>query len=325
MRAWLCKEYGPPEKLVLEEVPNLEPGPGQVVVNVKAVGINFPDVLIIQGLYQFKPDFPFAPGGEISGEVAALGEGVDGVQVGQRVMALVGNGGLAEQVVLDAGALMPVPDGVSDTVAAGFSMTYGTTYHALVQRAELRSGENLLVLGAAGGVGITAVELGKLLGARVIAAASSAEKLEVARRAGADEVVNYSEESLKDRVKELTGGNGADVIYDPVGGDLFSQCMSCINWKGRLLVIGFASGDIPSLAINRVLLKGCQVVGVFWGAFTGREPDRNRQNFAELFELLKAGKIDPLISETFPFERGPEAISHLGARKAVGKVVVEVA
>lgn len=325
MKAVLCKEFGPPESLVIEEVADPKPGPGQVVVDVQATGVNFPDVLIIQNLYQFKPELPFSPGGEVAGVISELGEGVSGVNVGDAVIAMTGHGGMAEKIAVDAGRLMPLPDGIEPTVAASFCMTYGTSYHALKQRAQLQPGETLLVLGAAGGVGITAVELGKLMGARVIAAASTAEKLEVARQAGADEVINYSEENLKDRVKELTGGQGADVIYDPVGGELFDQCMRCINWKGRLLVVGFASGEIPKLPVNLTLLKGCQVVGVFWGSFTAREPEVNAENFQELFAMLEKGQIKPLVSKVFPFEQGADAIAHLAGRKAVGKVVVEIA
>ena len=326
MRALLCKEYGLPEKLVIEEIADPVPGPGEVVLDVYAAGVNFPDFLIIQNLYQFKPELPFSPGSEVAGVVSALGSDVQGVAVGDQVVAMCGSGGMAEKLVVPAKSLMPVPEGVDMTMAAGFTMTYGTSYHALVQRAALQPGENLLVLGAGGGVGITAVELGKVLGARVIAAASSDAKLEAARAAGADEVINYSDGELKGRVKELTGGQGADVIYDPVGGDLFHQAMRCINWKGRLLVIGFAAGAdrIPQLPVNLVLLKGCQVVGVFWGAFAGREAAVNAENFSTMFEWLLAGKINPLVSRVFAFEQAAEAIAHLGGRQAIGKVVVEV-
>lgn len=322
MKALLCKEFGPPESLVLEEIADPTPGEGQVVIDVEAASVNFPDTLIIEGKYQFKPAFPFSPGGEGAGVVSALGAGVDSVQIGDRVIFMSGNGAFAEKIAVHAAGLMPLPEGMSTAQGAAFSMVYGTSWYALKQRAQLRAGETLLVLGAAGGVGYSAVELGKAVGARVIAAASTDEKLQVAKEAGADELVNYGDGQLKDKVKELTGGKGADVIYDPLGGDMFNQCMRCINWNGRVLVIGFTAG-IPQLPTNLVLLKNCQVVGVFWGAFTGREPAESATNFRELGEMFTQGKINPPIHKTYPLAEGAAAIRLLADRKATGKVIVK--
>ena len=324
MKAVLCKAYGPPEDLVIEDVPAPACGPGQVRIGVHAVGINFPDCLMIEGKYQFKPEFPFSPGGELSGEILELGEGVTGLSVGDRVIAGGGHGGLAEEVVVSATGLRSVPTGMSMSQAAAWSTTYGTSYHALKQRGALQPGETLLVLGAGGGVGLAAVELGKAMGARVLAAASSEAKREAAKAAGADEVIDYSDGELKEKVKALTDGRGADVIYDPVGGDFFDQCMRCINWKGRVLVVGFVGGEIPRVPINLILLKGCQVVGVFYGAFTGREPAENAQNWHELANLWEAGKIAPLVSREFAFEEHAAALRCLSERKAIGKVIVRV-
>ena len=324
MKAVLCKEYGPPETLVVEEVESPPLGRGQVRLRVKACGVNFPDTLIIENKYQFKPPLPFSPGGEVAGEVIELGEGVTRAGIGDRVIAAMPCGGYAEEVVADEGSLVPIPEGMDDVTAAGFTMVYGTSLHALEQRGALAEGETLLVLGAAGGVGLAAVELGKLMGARVIAAASSDEKLALCRRYGADELINYSTESLKDRTRELTGGAGADVIYDPVGGDLFDQAIRCINWKGRLLVVGFASGRIPELPVNLVLLKGCQVVGVFWGAFTAREPEANERNMTKLGRWYREGRLRPHVSETYPLERAGEALRAILDRRATGKLVLTV-
>lgn len=322
MRAVVCKQFGPPETLVVEEVPSPPVGAGQVRVAVHACGVNFPDTLIIEDKYQFKPPLPFTPGGEVAGEVVEVGEGVSKSRVGDRVIAMVGWGGFAEELVVEETRIMPVPGGMDWVTAAGFTMTYGTSIHALEQRAALAPGETLLVLGAAGGVGLAAVELGHRMGARVIAAASSEEKLALCRRYGAAETVNYSTESLKDRVKELTGGAGADVIYDAVGGDFFDQAIRCINWRGRLLVVGFASGRIPQLPVNLVLLKGCSVVGVFWGAFTFREPETNAANLAKLGKWYESGRIQPHVCATYPLERAPEALRAILARKAQGKIVL---
>jgi NADPH2:quinone reductase len=324
MRAVLCKAWGPPESLVLEEVPSPECGPGKVRIGVHAVGINFPDCLMIEGKYQFKPEFPFSPGGELSGEILEVGEGVEGWTVGDRVIAGGGAGGLAEETVVPAAGVRPVPEGMPMPVAAAWSTTYGTSYHALKQRADLQPGETLLVLGAAGGVGLAAVELGKAMGARVLAAASSAEKRQAALDAGADEVIDYSDGELKEKVKALTDGKGADVIYDPVGGDFFDQCMRCINWKGRVLVVGFVGGDIPKVPINLILLKGCQVVGVFYGSFTAREPEANAENWRELEAFWRDGRIAPRISRTYAFDEYAPALRCLTEREAIGKVVVQV-
>ena len=324
MKALLCKAFGPASSLQLEDIPSPTPKANEVLLDVHAAGVNFPDSLIIQGKYQFKPPFPFAPGGEAAGVISAVGDKVSQYRVGQRVMALTGWGSFAEQVCVPAYNLLPMPDGMDFASAAAFGMTYGTSMHALKQRGNLQPGETLLVLGASGGVGLAAVEIGKAMGATVIAAASSAEKLEVARQAGADQLINYREQSLKDELKKLTGGKGVDVIYDPVGGPLFEEAFRCIAWNGRLLVIGFASGEIPALPANLPLLKGAALVGVFWGAFAQRQPQDNAANFQQLFAWHAEGKLKPLVSQTFPLARGGEAIDALGQRKAVGKVVVQV-
>lgn len=324
MKAVLCKAFGPAENLVLEEVASPEPKKNEIVLDVHAAGVNFPDTLIIEGKYQFKPPFPFSPGGEAAGVVAAVGEKITHVRPGDRVMALTGWGSFAEQVAVPGYNVMPIPKGIDFQSAAAFSMTYGTSMHALKQRGNLKAGETLLVLGASGGVGLAAVEIGKAMGAKVIAAASSAEKLAVAKAAGADELINYSESSLKEEIKRLTGGQGVDVIYDPVGGELFEEAFRSIAWNGRLLVVGFASGTIPSLPANLPLLKGASLVGVFWGSFAQRQPQDNLANFQQLFEWYAEGKLKPLVSQVFPLEKTAEAINALGQRKAVGKVVVQV-
>jgi len=324
MKAVLCKAFGPAETLVLEEVASPEPKKNEVLLQVHAAGVNFPDTLIIEGKYQFKPPFPFSPGGEAAGVVGAVGEKVSHVKPGDRVMALTGWGSFAEEVAVPGYSVMPIPDGMDFASAAAFGMTYGTSMHALKQRANLQPGETLLVLGASGGVGLAAVEIGKAMGAKVIAAASSEAKLEVAKAAGADVLINYSEGSLKDKLKEITGGQGVDVIYDPVGGDLFEEAFRSIAWNGRMLVVGFASGTIPSLPANLTLLKGASLVGVFWGSFAQRQPQDNAANFQQLFAWFAEGKIKPLVSQTYPLEKAADAINHLGQRKAVGKVVVTV-
>ena len=322
MKAVLCKAFGPAETLVLEEVANLEPKKTEVVLDVHAAGVNFPDSLIIEGKYQFKPPFPFSPGGEAAGVISAVGEKVSQYKVGDRVMALTGWGSFAEQVAVPAYNVLPMPPSMDFTTAAAFSMTYGTSMHALKQRGNLQAGETLLVLGASGGVGLAAVEIGKAMGATVIAAASSAEKLAVAKAAGADHLINYSEQSLKDELKTLTKGQGVDVIYDPVGGPLFEEAFRSIAWNGRMLVIGFASGEIPALPANLPLLKGAALIGVFWGAFAQRQPQDNVANFQQLFAWYGEGKLKPLVSQTFPLEKAGDAINTLAKRKAVGKVVV---
>ncbi|HSS09290.1 MAG TPA: NADPH:quinone oxidoreductase family protein [Acidimicrobiales bacterium] len=324
MRAVLCKAFGLPESLVLGQLVDPEPATGQIVLDVGACAINFPDLLMIQNLYQFKPDLPFAPGGEVAGTVSAIGEGVSGISVGDRVLASTGWGGLAEKVAVDAGAAIAIPDNIDFIHACGLLYAYGTSYHALHDRAKLQSGEVLLVLGAAGGVGLAAVELGALRGATVIAAASSQEKLKLCRDYGAAMTINYATEDLKTRVRELTGGVGADVVYDPVGGPYSEPALRSTAWNGRFLVIGFAAGDIPKIPLNLPLLKGCSVVGVFWGAFAAREPERHRENVAELVRWWQEGKLRPHVSSTYPLDRASEAIRELADRKAKGKVVVTV-
>lgn len=324
MRAILCKELGHADKLVMEDIASPEPGKGQVKIKVKAAGLNFPDTLIIEGKYQIKPALPFSPGGEMAGEVIAVGEGVKRYQPGQRVMGLTGYGAFAEEILAPESNLIPVPDGMDDHTAAAFSMVYGTSYHALKQRAKIQPGETLLVLGASGGVGLAAVELGKAMGATVIAAASSAEKLAVAKEAGADDLINYVEEDLKDALKQRYP-KGVDVIYDPVGDKFTEAALRNMAWNGRLLVVGFAAGDIPKIPANLALLKGCSIVGVFWGAFTQQEPQANIQNIMELFQLFGQGKIKPRISQVFAFEDYEQALAALTSRTAKGKVVLEVA
>lgn len=322
MRAVLCKELGPPESLVVEEVPTPTLKPGQVLVQVGACGVNFPDTLIIQGKYQHKPELPFSPGGEVAGEVVELADDVTNVKKGDRVIALCGHGGFAEQIAIDASRLVPIPDEMDYITASAFLLTYGTSYHALKQRANIQPGETLLVLGAAGGVGLAAVQLGKAMGAKVIAAASTAEKLELAKSNGADELINYVEEDFRGRLKEITGGKGVDVVYDPVGGDLFEPAVRSTGWNGRILVVGFAGGYIPKLPVNLTLLKGSSVVGVFWGEFTRRQPADSAQNNKELMEMFLQGKIKPHISQTFPLERAADALNVLQNRQAKGKLVI---
>lgn len=324
MRAILCKEYGPAESLVIEDVKSPEAKGSGVKVRVKAAGLNFPDTLIIEGKYQLKPTMPFSPGGEMAGEVLEVGEKVTRFKPGDRVMGLTGFGAFAEEIVAAEANLLPVPEGMSDEEAAAFTMVYGTSYHALKQRANIQPGETLLVLGASGGVGLATVELGKAMGAHVIAAASSAEKLEVARQAGADELLNYAEEPLKDTLKKMTNNKGVDVIYDPVGGDFTEQALRAMAWNGRHLVIGFAAGDIPKVPANLTLLKGCSLIGVFWGNFTRVEPEVSAQNMQDLLKLYSEGKIKPKISETFAFEDYVSALNALTGRTATGKVVLKV-
>ncbi|SET59139.1 NADPH:quinone oxidoreductase family protein [Oceanicella actignis] len=323
MRAVICSEFGPPEKLAVQEVPVPEPGKGQVRIRVEGCGVNFPDTLIIEGKYQLRAEPPFSPGGEVAGVVDAVGEGVSGWSPGDPVIAMTGYGGFAEQILAPAAALMRRPESMDGVTAAGFSMTYGTSMHALKQRGRLQPGETLLVLGAGGGVGLAAVEIGKLMGAKVIAAASSEEKLEAARAAGADELLDYSDGEIKDKLKKLTGGNGVDVTYDPVGGDLFEQALRATAWKGRVLVIGFASGTIPKVPMNLPLLKGCDIVGVFWGAFRMREPEEDQRNFEQLFAWHAEGKLKPRVSHVLPLEQAPEALRMLMNRQAIGKIVLK--
>ena len=329
MRAVLSKAVGGPDTLVLEDVPDLQPGPGQAVITVKACGVNYPDVLIIEDRYQFKPPRPFSPGGEIAGVVRAVGEGVTAVKVGDRVFGNTGSGGMAEELLAPADRLTPMPDAMPFDEAAAFLMTYGTSWYGLKDRGDLKAGETLLVLGAAGGVGLAAVELGRAVGARVIAAVSSEDKAQVARDHGADEAVIYprgpfdkdGKKQLAALFKEAVGPDGAHVTYDGVGGDYAEAALRASAWEGRFLVIGFPAG-IPAIPLNLTLLKSCDIRGVFWGAAVARDPAGHRRNVAELMDMYAAGKIKPHVSARFPLERAGEAITHLADRKAVGKVVV---
>jgi len=322
MRAVLCKELGMPESLVLEEVPGLIPGPGQVLISVQACGVNFPDTLIIQGKYQFKPDLPFSPGGEISGVVKQVGSDVDSLKIGDRVIAFSTWGGFAEELVVDQTRTVIISDKMDYERASAFVLTYGTSYHALKDRAHLREGETLLILGASGGVGLAAIQLGKAMGATVIAAASNPEKLSACQENGADYVINYAQDDLRQSVKEITKGRGVDVIYDPVGGSFSEKALRDMSWGGRFLVIGFAAGEIPKVPLNIPLLKGCSVVGVFWGEFTKREPDLNKQNNQELMDLFDQGKISPHIHRVYPLEKAGEALNELLQKRVIGKVVL---
>ncbi|MEP4148643.1 MAG: NADPH:quinone oxidoreductase family protein [Halioglobus sp.] len=323
MKAIICKEHGLPDKLELtSDWPEPELGENDVLIDVKAAGLNFPDVLMIQGKYQFQPDMPFVPGAESAGVVSAVGDQVTRYKVGDKVISMGASGAFCERIVVHELGAFPMPEGLTFEQAAGVSITYFTSYYALKQRANIQPGETLLVLGAAGGVGTTAIELGKLMGAKVIAAASSAEKLELCKQLGADEVINYSEESLKDKVKELTGGKGVDVVYDPVGGDFAEPAVRSMAWNGRYLVIGFASGPIPQIPLNLTLLKGCSLVGVFWGRFSGEEPQENLNNITELWEMFTEGKLNPVVTDVFPMEQYEDAFNCLIERKARGKVIL---
>ncbi|HEX8643816.1 MAG TPA: NADPH:quinone oxidoreductase family protein [Allosphingosinicella sp.] len=329
MKALLSVESGGPETLRLTEVEDPQPGPGQLLVRVRACAINYPDVLIIEDKYQFKPPRPFAPGGEIAGTVEAVGEGASGWREGDRVIAMIGHGGLAEKVLVGASTALKLPPERSFEEGSALILTYATSIHALLDRGRLQAGQTLLVLGAAGGVGLAAVELGKAYGARVVAAVSSEEKAEAARAAGADAVLVYphgpfdkeASKALSQRFKEAVGPTGADVIYDPVGGDYAEPALRAIAWEGRYLVVGFPAG-IPKLPLNLTLLKSCDVCGVFWGAFAARDPNANAAHIATLFRLWEEGRIAPRVSATWPLERAGEAIAHMAARKAVGKLVV---
>ena len=325
MKAVLCKEYGPPEKLVYEDTTRPDVGPTDVRIRVRAAGVNFPDLLIIENKYQFKPPLPFAPGGEVAGDVIEVGAEVTDFSGGDRVIGMCGWNGFAEEVVISRDRVVRMPDGMPYEVGTVLPTTYGTTVHALVQRGRLRAGEWLLVHGATGGVGSSAVEVGKNLGARIVATGGDDRKLaRLAELYGVEHLVNYrTNPDWKETVKAITDG-GADVIYDPVGGDVFEQSLRCIAWNGRLLVIGFAGGTIPSAKANLILLKGCAVVGVFWGGFAAREPETNRRNFALLFDWWKEGKLKPAISHRFPLAKAAEALGALARREVVGKAVLEV-
>ena len=324
MKAIVCKSYGPPENLVLEDIDDPVASENEAIVKVYSASLNFPDGLQIQGKYQFQPPMPFTPGSEVGGIITSVGAGLQGFSVGDRVMATPGIGGLAEQVAVKADGLRKIPDSMDFKTAAGFAMIYTTSYYALKQRAQLKPDETLLVLGASGGVGLAAVELGKVMDARVIAAASSDEKLEFVNRLHPDALLNYSDGEFKERVKDLTKGRGADVIYDPVGGDLFDQSCRCINWNGRLLVIGFASGRIPEYKANLALLKGASMVGVFLGRFRKEEPQEYENNFAELLQMYDEGKLKPIVTESFAMSDFVDAFNVFTERKVMGKVTLEI-
>ena len=311
MKAVLCKSFGPPDTLVYEDIPSPVPGKGEVVITVKAASVNFPDVLIIENKYQMKPQLPFSPGSELAGVVKSVGEGAPRFKPGDKVIAFTGAGAFAEEVKTEEERLIPMPEGMDFPTAASFILTYGTSDHALRDRGQLKAGETLLVLGAAGGVGIAAIEIGKALGAKVIACASSADKLEVCRQHGADEVINA-----------ITGGKGVDVVYDPVGGPYTELALRSTAWRGRLLVIGFAAGDIPKIPLNLALLKGCSIVGVFWGDFTKRQPKEFVQSVAQLGTWFREGKLKPHITASFPLEKAADALKMMAARQVKGKVVL---
>ena len=325
MKAIVCEAWGPPSSLKLVDLPTPQPGPGQVVVRTRAAAVNFPDALVVAGKYQFRPPLPFSPGGELSGEVIAVGEGVDRIAIGDKVVAIAPYGAYAQEVAVDAANVLPLPAGIDDAaleVAGSFVLTYGTSLHALKDRARVREGETLLVLGAGGGVGLAAVEIGRLLGLRVIAAASSAAKLEAARGHGADETIDYASTDLREQVKALTGGRGVDVVYDPVGGAFTETALRSVGWGGRHLVVGFAAGEIPKVPANLLLLKGSALVGVFWGEFVKREPAASAANMKQLFAWLDSGAIRPHVSRRYPLSRAPEALDAMLAREAVGKLLV---
>jgi NADPH2:quinone reductase len=321
MKAVVCQKFGPPEDLVVEEMAEPIATTGKVVVQVHAAALNFPDLLIIQDKYQFKPTLPFSPGGEVSGIVHSVGEGVQGVKPGDRVVGWAPFGCFAEKVAFDEPMVVPIPEGISFDVASTLLIAYGTTYHALVDRAALKPGETLVVLGAAGGVGLAAVEMGKLLGARVIACASSPEKLAICQSRGADALIDTSRENVRDRLKTLAP-TGVDVVYDPVGGALSEVALRAMAWKGRFLVIGFAAGEIPKIPLNLLLLKGCAIVGVFWGAFTSKETARYREGLTELFGWVRDGKLAPRIAGTYKLENAALALQEMAARKVIGKLVL---
>lgn len=325
MKAVVCEAWGTPDTLQVKELPMPAPGPGQVRVRVHAAAVNFPDALMIAGKYQFRPEFPFSPGSEFSGTVSAVGDGVDAVKPGDKVVGSASHGAYAEEVIAEAAHLIVLPADIGDAeleLAGSFLLTYGTSYHALKDRAQAQPGETLLVLGAGGGVGLAAVELGKRMGLRVIAAASSEDKREAARTRGADEVIDYTAEDFRDRIKALTGGRGVDIVYDPVGGDIAESALRSVGWRGRYLVIGFAAGGIPKFPANLLLLKGSALVGVFWGEFVKREPAENAANTQQLLAWLREGALQPLVSARYPLERASEALDALLGRRAIGKLLI---
>ena len=322
MKAILCKAYGPPDSLVFEDLPSPAPKSGEVVVSVKAASVNFPDVLIIENKYQVKPPLPFSPGSELAGVIKQVGPDVASVKAGDRVMAITGYGAFAEEVVVEAKRVLPIPAAMDFSTASAFGLTYATSDHALRDRGELKAGETLLVLGASGGVGLAAIEIGKIVGATVIACASSSEKLAICREHGADQGINYSSEDLRERIKTLTGGKGPDVIYDAVGGAYTEAALRSIAWRGRLLVVGFAAGEIPRIPLNLTLLKGCSIVGVYWGDFSRREPAKFAESWRQLGAWYGAGRLKPHVSAVFPLARAADALKLMAARKVTGKVVL---
>lgn len=322
MRAVLCERWGGPEQLRVADVSLPDPGPGEVKVGIRAAGVNFPDVLIIQNKYQVKPELPFTPGAEVAGIVMQAGPRVESVRLGDRIAAFCSLGGFAEEVIVPEQACVALPASVAFEPASAFLLAYGTAWHALRDRAAMQAGETLLVLGAAGGVGLAAIDVAKAMGARVIAAASSPEKLAVCRSYGADEVIDYQVEDLRGAIARLTGKQGPDVVFDPVGGQFAEPAFRSIAWGGRYLVIGFANGDIPALPLNLPLLKGASIVGVFWGAYTRREPERNREAVAQMLAWIGEGRLRPLVSRTYTLDQAPQALEDMAARKVVGKVVI---
>ena len=324
MKAIVCSKFGTPDTLKYQEIKILNPKEGEILITVKACSVNFPDTLIIQGKYQFKPEFPFSPGSDVAGIIEKVGENVKHFKVGDAVVGFIPFGGFAEKAIVKAIDCFPKPRGMSMVNASAFLLAYGTSYHALKDRANLQKGETILILGASGGVGLTALELAKLMGAKVIAAASSQEKLNLCKEFGADEVINYTEENLKDRVKELTNGKGVDVIYDPVGGAFSELALRAIAWKGRHLVVGFANGEIPKIPINLTLLKGASIVGVFWGAFAQKEPKKSLENIQQLLTWFVKGEVKPHIDKTYSLKEAPKALEYMMQRKVKGKIVIDM-
>ncbi|MBO6784298.1 MAG: NADPH:quinone oxidoreductase family protein [Alphaproteobacteria bacterium] len=324
MRAIVCEDWGEPGDLKLGDLPEPELGPGQVRIRMRAAGVNFADIVLVRGQYQEKPELPFAPGLEGAGEIMEVGAGVTGFKPGDRVMALTSTGGFAEQAVCDASTVFHTPDGMDDHTAAAFAVAYGTSHLALTHRANLQPGETVLVLGAGGGVGLTAIECAKAVGATVIAAASSDEKLALATERGADHAINYSDADLRAEIRRLTDGNGVDVVYDPVGGDLATAAMRSMAWAGRFLVIGFASGDVPQFPANYLLVKNIAIVGVYWGAYRNREPETMRAGFEELGRWWAEGKLKPHVSKVYPLADAPEALAALEGRQATGRLVIDI-
>lgn len=324
MKAIVCNKFGTPDTLKYQEIETPNPKEGELLIKVKACSVNFPDTLIIQGKYQFRPVFPFSPGSDVAGIVEKVGENVQHFTVGDAIVGFIPFGGFAEKAIVNAKDCFPKPKGMSMVNASAFLLAYGTSYHALKDRANLQNGETILILGASGGVGLTALEISKLMGATVIAAASSEEKLALCKQFGADEVINYTEENLKDRVKELTNGKGVDVIYDPVGGHFSEQALRAIAWKGRHLVVGFANGEIPKIPINLTLLKGASIVGVFWGAFAQKEPKKSLENIQQLLTWFVKGAVKPHIDKTYSLENAPKALEEMMQRKTKGKIVIDM-